>query len=108
MNQFEFLKPWIEIEPERRPFLVAELKREVRRGHQLHDTLQLVEVDAIAQRIDNDDVLFILQQHSPEFAVVHLTSASTEASPLWPATQLFENLDDWIKNRMEPDHQDYI
>jgi hypothetical protein len=64
---------------------------------------------AVAQRQDNDDVLFVSDGEIPPIvAVVHLTwSGHTETDPRWPLATLFESVDVWIKNGMLEDHKEF-
>jgi hypothetical protein len=96
----EWLEPWMPIEDSDRA-LAGELKSEVPPGHQLFG----VAVDALAARIDCDDVLYRLTP-SHRLAVVHLTY-SRESSPDWPETELFDTFDDFRSRRMVPDHHEY-
>ena len=73
--------------------LEQELRRELRRGHSLAG----VEVECLASRADQDDVLFRLRGHQSEFAIVHLTWAR-ESVPEWPATTFFADAADLAGN----------
>lgn len=108
MNTIKWLHPWEEIGEWRRAAVVAELKREVGPGHKLYEVLQHVEVQALGQRGDCDDTMFLLVDHTPAVAMVHLTFASSEVTPAWPSTELYATLDDWVENCMKPDHLDYF
>ena len=103
MENIEWLEPWAEIQTDRRKPFEAQLKREVQPGHLLYQ----VEVNAVAQRFDCDDVLFALVNHVHALAVVHLTYSTSQASSQWPRTQFFDNIQDWVENCMKPDNQDY-
>ena len=100
MNDIEWLEPWKAVEDG--GFFEAELQREVGPGHLLCG----VEVQAIGQRLDCDDVLFALTNHSHALAVVHLT-CSAEPNPQWPQTRLFARLEDWMERDMEPNNRDF-
>lgn len=81
--------------------LENELRKEVSAGHVLFS----LAARAVAQRTDNDDVLF--ETNSPDFqyAVVHLTwSNKPEHDPHWPETEVFGSLKDWIEGRMKHDN----
>ncbi|MBS0632330.1 MAG: hypothetical protein JSS11_10475 [Verrucomicrobia bacterium] len=83
--------------------LAAELERELGPGHPLKNK----KVRAVARRFDCDDVLFVLTEEMPSCAVVHLAYAGREKSPKWPDTRIFASLDDWKREGMMPDHNDY-
>jgi len=83
--------------------LVKELEREVTEGHLLFQ----VEVRAIAQRTDSDDVLFRLPDG--RCAVVHLTwSGEPEGDSRWPDTRVFESWEAWSRTGMMVDHAEFI
>ena len=103
INSIQWLEPWVPIETVQRKSFEAELQREVKPGHLLYQ----VEVKAVARRLDCDDVLFALTNHSSALAVVHLTYSVSEVSPQWPHTLLFDSVEEWVENCMKPDHQDY-
>lgn len=74
--------------------LVEELRRELSPGH----VLEGIEVSAIGQRKDRDDVLYALQDGSNRLAVVHLTySKSRETRSSYPITRVFANLELWLE-----------
>ncbi len=105
---FKFLEPWVEIKkagaaPNRARELAKELEREVGVGHALSG----IKAHAIAVRIDQDDVLFELEDGNKALAVVHLTWSAKTSSP-YPRTKLFETWDHWVRESMRPDHEDYI
>jgi hypothetical protein len=105
---FKFLEPWVEIKdtgaaPNRARKLAEELNREVGVGH----VLSGIVAHAVAVRIDQDDVLFELENGDKALAVVHLTW-SVENSPPYPRTKLFETWDHWVRESMRPDHEDYV
>ena len=100
---FELLEPWEEIQDGSEP-IVAELKKEVREDGILYD----VAAQAIARRVDCDDVLFKLEGKKEEFAVVHLTwSGRRDPNPGWPSTTLYSDIASWNTECMIPDHEDY-
>ncbi len=78
--------------------LVEQLQRETPPGHVLHS----VPVVALARRMDNDDVLFRLDDGTARVAVVHLTYASG-SDPRWPATELFDSAAAWLASSHEID-----
>ena len=83
---------WEPVAPGAKQALEAELRREVTPGHLLYS----VPVEAIARRVDCDDGLFAVAGASA-VAVVHL-SYSPQIEPLWPDTQVFDNLAHWQKH----------
>ncbi len=87
---------WESVIPEAKQPLEAELRREAMPGHPLYS----VAVQAIARRQDCDDVLFAVAGASV-VAVVHL-SYSPQTSLLWPATQIFKSLTDWMERTEHP------
>lgn len=90
-SYMQILEPWFATTDLR---LVEELRRELRPGH----VLEGIEVSAIGQRKDRDDILYALQDGSNRVAVVHLTySKSSETSPSYPTTRLFANLELWLE-----------
>lgn len=94
----KFLAPWYETKDEA---LVAELHREVPKGHVLHGK----PVEAMGRRQDKDEVLFALQDGTGRLAAVHLTfQVETDAS--WPRFSMFASEAEWIE-RMEVDHGEF-
>jgi hypothetical protein len=81
---------------------VAELHRELPRGHVLRD----VPVSALAYRQDRDDVLFAFNDGSDRVAVVHLTFR-VENDPRWPITDVYESIEDFANRCMAADHEEY-
>jgi len=102
VDAIEWHDPWRPVTNEltaRR--LQHELRRETARPHALHGHVAA----AIAQRIDNDDVLFAVDGR---LAVVHLTwSASSPEDPSWPSTRFFINEAEFSSICVMPDHQQY-
>ncbi len=99
----ELQRPWETIDATTAERAVAELSREIGPAH----PLKKKKVQAVAARCDCDDVLFILTEEEPACAVVHLTYAGKQEPPNWPETHLFASLDDWERNCMIPDYEDY-
>jgi hypothetical protein len=98
----DWLEPWTPVESEAAN-LEAELQRELAPGHPLYGH----PAQAIARRIDCDDVLFAAMSPPGRIAVVHLTwSGQPETDPRWPAVVVFANLDDWVTRGMRPDHEE--
>jgi hypothetical protein len=100
-DTFSFLEPWTHVR-QYASNLEKELHKETTQGHPLYAR----KVSAIARRNDSDDVLFEVDSPDFRFAVVHLTcTGESEHDPRWPGTELFATFEDWIKNRMDPDHK---
>jgi hypothetical protein len=96
------LEPWMPVATEAQG-LERELGSELGTRHQLKGR----NMRAIARRRDNDDVLFVSTDEPTIVAVVHLTWANRpENDPRWPATTLFESIEDWAERRMRVDHDD--
>ena len=75
--------------------LAAELHRECSEEHVLFGK----DVLAIARREDCDDVLFAFGER---FAVVHLTfSRHREEAPFWPATEIYDSWEQFIREGMQ-------
>ena len=105
-NNVEILAPWriIGSGPDQAPgFHVAELEKEVCRGHVLYG----VKATAVALRVDRDDVLFELSGAEKPLAVVHLTWKK-EISLLWPLTDFFESWEQWVRDEMVPAHEEQM
>ena len=102
-----WLSPWepiLESEPMALVFL-EELKKEISPQHILFNK----QVEAIARRRDNDDVLFKLFGNPTQYAVVHLTwSNQQEADESFPFTTIFPDFETWVIDCMEKDHNDQI
>lgn len=99
VEEIQWRKPWVKVESDAREPLEAELRREVGAEHPLYGAQLL----AVGRRLDCDDVLFALTDEPQAYAVVHLTYAGRESSPLWPHTRFFRTLNDWVENCMRPD-----
>jgi hypothetical protein len=101
----EFKEPWIAV-GEFASNLARELEHEVTENHPLWNK----KARALAQRTDSDDVLFALEheESTPRYAVVHLTwSGEPELDPRWPDTQCYNSLEEWVRDRMMPDHAEF-
>jgi len=99
------LAPWRAVVPEEQRGLAGQLRREVARTHPLHKKRVVV----LARRVDNDDVLFYVEDAPQPYAVVHLTWRRTrEKDPRWPWTEFFNTLHRWHDDRMQLDHADYM
>jgi hypothetical protein len=98
--------PWYSIEgaDDLQEGLDAELTRELPKGHVLDGRL----AHSVGRRLDNDDVLYLLDGGASEVAVVHLTWRRTrETSASWPWTEVFRNVAEFVAERMEPDSSEY-
>ncbi len=95
-----WLTPWVAIK-QNITQLEDELARELLDAHILCGK----KVRAIARRIDNDDVLFEVDDQDYQYAVVHLTwSGKQESSKEYPWTVLYSNFEDWVEKCMKLDH----
>ncbi|MBF0503325.1 MAG: hypothetical protein HQM09_24615 [Candidatus Riflebacteria bacterium] len=96
-----WIEPWRAIKDEGMD-LVSELKIEVSVQHVLFNRHAV----AIACRCDCDDVLFRLDDGS--CAVVHLTwSGKREQDPGFPSTTIHNTLEDFVRDIMLPDAEEY-
>ncbi len=101
LDAVAFLRPWELVGVG----LEKQLAKELPPTHELYG----VTAYSVARRFDNDDVLFVLPGNAQPYAVVHLTwSTRVDPSGQWPATTLYESLDDWITRCMKPDNGDRI
>ena len=98
LQNIRWLEPW----EAAAAGLEGELAREVSAGHPLHN----VKAISVGRRIDVDDVLFFLPEHSQPLAVVHLTWTK-ESSAKWPWTVFYSSVDDWIVRCMQADHDGF-
>jgi hypothetical protein len=98
----EWLTPWHPI-PDSEDFTL-ELIREVIKGHPLFQ----VPTKSIARRQDCDDVLFQIEDGSGRVAVVHLTwSMKPEPSPNSPHSVFYDSLQNWAREAMSHDHDEF-
>ena len=100
-----FLEPW-HGPPGNTSALEKELVLEVSRGHPLFGR----KMRAVAQRQDNDDVLFVSEDGLQEIvAVVHLTwSLRAEVDPQLPRTVRFDSVEAWVERGMMVDHGEFV
>ena len=98
----ELKRPWETVDSAAAERLAAELSRELGPAHPLYKK----KVRAVAARCDCDDALFILDGEL-SCAVVHLTYTGKQEPPKWPETHIFASIDDWVRDCMIPDHEDY-
>lgn len=101
----KWLIPWHPLQDgAREDALLIELRREVCESHPLFG----VAVRPLGSRQDCDDVLFSLLDGSNRFAVVHLPFAQhPESDPTWPKTRLFDSWEQFEREVMIPDNQDF-
>lgn len=105
-EDIELLIPWQVIplaQSGRSQSLSAELQREMCPGNVLHG----LRANAVAVRNDHGDVLFEVEGGAMPLAVVHLTW-QTESDPQWPTTELFESWDQWVRDAVNPAHEEYV
>ena len=100
----EFKAPWVAVTPEERERLETELSLEVCLLHHLAS----LDLEVVARRIDTHDILVAINPHLCECAQVQLTwSGKTEMNPEVPKMELEATFQDWVQNRMLPDHRAY-
>lgn len=98
-----WLSPWRPTCLDEADKLEQELRREIGEKHLLAGRKAV----AIGRNASRDDVLFALDD-SRECAVVHLTWTSRpERDPRWPATVIFESVDEWASTGMIHNHAEY-
>jgi len=108
----EWLEPWVPIADldwpaqevaDYRAGWERQLAREVGPRH----ILRGLKFELIARRFDTDDALFRLLDGG--VAEVHLTWArGEEPDPRWPATSLFDSLEQWARESMIEQNRDWI
>jgi hypothetical protein len=108
LSAFAWLEPWHGAPGTPGiPGLEQELSREAGAGHSLYH----FRTEAVARRFDSDDVLFRVLGADGEtvgFAEVHLTwSPGRETSPDFPFTRWFATFEDWVRQSMTPDHEEW-
>lgn len=107
----KWLEPWVAIadldwdEPkviDYRRGWETQLRREVGPKHVLFEK----PASLIARRFDTDDALFELS--GGKVAAVHLTWArGQEQDPRWPGCQIYDSLEEWARDGMTADHEDW-
>ncbi|HEU5412885.1 MAG TPA: hypothetical protein VFW31_03970 [Candidatus Angelobacter sp.] len=98
------LAPWQPISGDRAADFDRELQREVSPGHPLFG----VQAAAVAMTGSRDDVLFELTGHEYPLAHVHLTWSQKQMNDIrWPRTQFFASWEDWVREKLIPDHDEY-
>ena len=72
------------------------------------DRSNTLDREVVARRSDTNDILVAINPHLCECAQVRLTwSGKTEMNPEVPKMELEATFQDWIQNRMLPDHEAY-
>jgi hypothetical protein len=103
-SHITLLKPWQELSKDRAAVIDSELQRELSPEHVLYG----IEAKAVAISATRDDVLFELMGHEFSLAHVHLTwSQRRLANSCYPKTQLFSSWQDWVQEKLIPDHDEY-
>lgn len=107
----QWLEPWESIADldwpaeEKLEFCQAwerQLRREVSPQHPLFEQAAFL----IVRNFGTDDALF--QLANSRVAEVHLTSSrNTELNPFWPATAIFDAIDDWARESLQRWHQEW-
>ena len=99
--RIEFKAPWAAVRAEEQERLEAELAREVCLLHHLAS----LDREVVVRRTDTNDILVAINPHLCECAQVRLArSGKTEMNPEVPRIELEATFQDWIQNRMLPDH----
>ena len=87
----EFESPWKKAD-ENDQKLILELKKELASGHALYDK----DVEVLARRLDNDDVLFKIKSTPICYALVHLTwMGKVDPNPKFPWTIIYNSLEEF-------------
>ncbi len=95
LTRFEWPDHWSPLTTGTREVFEAELIKEVGPGHKLLGQ----QATAIARRLDQDDVLFVLADN--RVAEVHLTwGYRTESDPRWPRTTVYSSLGEWAAEKV--------
>jgi hypothetical protein len=101
-TSIEFKAPWAAVTPEEQERLEAELAQEVCLLHHLAS----LDREVVARRTATNDILVAINPHLCECAQVQLTwSGKTELNPEVPKMELEATFQDWVQNRMLPDHE---
>lgn len=103
----EWLEPWWSTAEEDRDFhetFEGQLRLEVGPDHKLFD----IPARLIGRHGGSDDTLFELLDGSGRVAVVHLTWSKCREDKPWPRHWIYENVEDFAKRHMRPDHEDYM
>jgi hypothetical protein len=108
-TELQLLKPWVpfkdsELDRSRATGLAIELQTGVSLGHSLYGA----SATSVAHRKDCDDVLLAIDLHDKPLTVVHLRRNRGKELDTWsPRTNLFTNSEQWVREAMLPDHEDY-
>ena len=101
----DFKTPWESIS-EYPPENGEAMTRQARKEFSFFHPLRWKTLTTLARRRDRDDVLFQLGD-GPKVAVVHLTWSDRKASSGYPASEIFDDLSDFLTTKMEADHLDF-
>ena len=101
----DYLEPWVQCNLSDKKAAEKELKIELSEVHVLYG----LSLNALARRIDRDDVLFQLNEGTRNLVSVHLTySGKKEENPQYPQIEEFASLDEWTTYAMMKDHEEYL
>jgi hypothetical protein len=92
----QFLKPWVESDPEPAAAFLHELQLELASAHPLHGR----KLTVIAHSRAADDVLFRIDDGG--VADVHLTWSGHVEQPPWPGHQVYASIEEWVQQVMIP------
>jgi hypothetical protein len=95
------LQPWGELTSSQAEAFLREIRTELSTGHSLHG----VNLKVIARSVQADEVLF--QLDDGRVCQVHLTWRGSAEQPPWPGHRIFSTLEDWVREVMVPDNEDY-
>ncbi len=99
------LNPWnFSVDKKLEDNLKAELKKEINNSHILYHKINQLRL--IAFYNPDDDCLFIDEVNN-EFYVIHPTWSGEKENGIWPSTDKFESLNEWIEKRLVPDQEDW-
>lgn len=98
---FSFSEPWRELISSEAEAFLREMRTELSPRHPLHG----VNLKAIAASGQADDMLF--QLDDGRVCQVHLTWRRSAEQPPWPRHRMFATLEEWVREVMVPDHEDY-
>ena len=101
----EWLEPWRSTAPLDSRYhanLVKQLTLEVAPGHQMYE----LPVKLIGKG-NGDDALFEVLDGSNRVAVVHLTWSKTREKLPWPRTEIYENIEKFVQERMIPENREW-
>jgi len=82
--------------------LSGQLEKEISKNHVLFDK----NVETLARRQDNDDVLFLVEENT--FAVVHLTWGNNSHNDgHFPISEQYDTWEDLYENRILKDNEEF-